>query len=233
MKGFLTLLALLVSCINTAAPVKSNLGARQINFIESQEELTYVQDGLVAMLDGSDGLSEDGWTDLVSGIVCPLGGSLIVGNHIEITDSTGFSMAPLELEKMYSGDGCTEIDVDISGLSVFASFFGVGANRFYIYCWGPKQIYVAAYGGTQSTFARKQSPVTYAFNFDNDTKDVEVYEDGILKTTVQGTTEKALWFNYLRMTCPNSKIRGIRVYNRMLSQDEIVNNNKVSARKAW
>ena len=219
-----------------SAPVKSLLAARGTSSSGGGgaiSDKSYVQDGLVAMLDGTNGLSEDGWIDLVSGNVIPLGGNSLVGKHVEIVGSNVISLQSLGLENTYSGDGSAEIDVDITGLTVFSPFFGVGTVDFYIYCWGAANLYWNIYAGSPINFKRHQGPATYATNCNVATLTGDLYENGVLKSSITGARASAMWTSYLRANLAGAKVRGIRVYNRILNSDEITHNAEVSAAMPW
>ena len=188
------------------------------------DENSYIQDGLVFWLDGSQEIVSNSWTDIIGGIVFTADGFTkgtygysIVGNGAKTTSDLSFPYDTSTLEIV-----CVSHPRD-SGKQVF-------------YCGKQNMISFQFYQGTVITQTPRGEKYPYTtdskmHSFSNSKNGFYIDSSPITSTGTDGIslngTGTSIGAKYRGTEVYRLEIACIRIYNRVLSQSEVLFNVKI------
>lgn len=191
-----------------------------------KEPLSYIKDGLVFHLDGIDkGTNPDAWTDLVGGISYPLNGnrttkhSVIVTNYMYGDKQATFSVETHTIEVCLECDSLGEnVLFSIKNHSVGLQYYATGKCLY----GGSKP--AGRVGKIDKSINRLMASFVYDYAIVNGEKiQVSTLRDAWDADNANKFTSN--WANV------NPRIHSIRIYNRQLTQKEMLHNQEVDKKR--
>lgn len=211
-----------------------------------------ITDGLLSYWNSKQGVTGSTWSNIAPSTTGTLNGTLY-GSPSVGTDGMTFpslsQLARLPISSsVKSGNFTFEIRTklpystitEIIGVGDTSStqnnllgFSSVGATQFEYDVFRTSPFDIAEFYNFTPSDKTDNSEQYFSFTFTASTKDLRVYQNGVLLTTITttatsfcGSTRTHLWINN-GSTSVSGVVDGIRVYNRVLSDAEIANNYTV------